>query len=172
MPHLITRQEAINTLEKEIAKGECIACRLVNSQGKYLLHKGARITVLLSEYPRCWGQVMVIANRHITSFGELETEEWNEMSLYLHAATRTIEQVLKPLRCYVAATGAADNQLMTTPHLHFNIIPVYHKTDKPATIFTWEHGLYAGTEAEWKELSENLHKAWKDNLLFLRHGEE
>jgi len=160
MPHLITRQEAVSKIEKEIPQGECLACHILKEQVKYILKKGKYTTTLLSEYPRCWGQVIVITNRHITSFTELKPKEWIEMSNHVLSASKVVEQVLKPLRCYVSATGAYQNMVSTTPHLHFNIVPIYNKTDKPATIFTWANGLYSGTNEEWEELHEKLKKAW------------
>jgi diadenosine tetraphosphate (Ap4A) HIT family hydrolase len=159
MPHIISRQEAISKIEKEIPKGKCLACYLIENSPKYILQEGKHCTVLLSEYPRCWGQVMVIANRHVISFTELMSEEWTEISKYIMSSSKTIEKALKPLRCYVAATGATENMVMTSPHLHFNIIPVYHKTDKPSGIFTWVHGVYSGTAEEWEELYETLKSA-------------
>jgi diadenosine tetraphosphate (Ap4A) HIT family hydrolase len=160
MPHIITRQQAISSIEKEIPEGECIACHLVSKQKKYVLHQGKHTTVILSEYPRCWGQAMVITHRHVTSFTELKPEEWNELSQNTLSAAKAVEQVLKPLRCYIAATGAGENMYSSTPHLHFNITPVYHKTDKPSVIFTWEHGVYAATAEEWTGLYESLKKVW------------
>ncbi len=160
MPQLITRQEAISKIEKEIPRGECLACHILKEQTKHILKKGKYTTTLLSEYPRCWGQVIVIANRHITSFTELKPEEWNELSQHILSATTAIEKALTPLRCYVAATGAHENMVSTTPHLHFNIVPIYNKTDKPATIFTWGKGLYSGTNEEWAALYKNLKTAW------------
>src|SRR4029077_8070456 len=155
MPKLISRQEAISKLEKEIPHGECVVCHIIK-QHNYILHKGKHVTVLLSEYPRCWGQLMVIINRHVTSFSEIKASEWDELTANIKEATICLEKTLKPLRCYVAATGSSDNLLMTSPHIHFNVIPVYHKQDKPATIFTWEHGVYACTDKEFEDLLKNL----------------
>ncbi|HTB06447.1 MAG TPA: HIT domain-containing protein, partial [Bacteroidia bacterium] len=131
MPELISRQQAIAKLEKEIPPGECLLCH-IGKEHNYILHKGKYSTVLLSEYPRCWGQIMVMINRHVISFTELKTDEWTELLTNVQKATLCAEAVLKPFRCYVAATGSADNLLMTTPHIHFNIIPVYNKQDKPS----------------------------------------
>jgi diadenosine tetraphosphate (Ap4A) HIT family hydrolase len=160
MPRLISRQEAISRLEKEIPHGDCVICNLIARKHKYILHKGKHTTVLLSEYPRCWGQVMVILNRHAVSFSKIKSEEWTELSANVQKATVCVESVLKPLRCYVAATGSSENLLMTSPHIHFNIIPVYHKNDKPSTIFTWEQGVYSGTGTEFEGLLEDLKLGW------------
>ena len=160
MPVLISRQQAIAKLEKEIPQGACLLCH-VSKQHNYILHKGKHTTVLLSEYPRCWGQIMVMVNRHVVSFTELHTEEWAELLTNVQKATLCAEAVLKPFRCYVAAIGSADNLLMTTPHIHFNIIPIYNKQDKPSNIFTWEHGVYSGSKEEFEDLLGELNIFWK-----------
>jgi diadenosine tetraphosphate (Ap4A) HIT family hydrolase len=160
MPNHITREEAVSKLEKEISPGECLLCNLVKKHS-YILHKGQHTTVLLSEYPRCWGQIMVIVNRHAISFTELQNDEWNELLTNIQKATFCAEAILKPFRCYVAATGSSDNLLMTSPHIHFNVIPVDSKEEKPSTVFTWEHGLYTGTEKEFIDLLGQLKQEWR-----------
>jgi diadenosine tetraphosphate (Ap4A) HIT family hydrolase len=156
MPYLISREQALAQIEKEIPAGECLICYLAKHRKEYILHRGKHAKTLLSLYPRTWGQIMVLVNRHVISFTELEADEWKEVSEMLLQATRKAESVLKPLRCYVAATGASVHFPMTSPHLHFNIIPVYEETDKPSSIFTWENGLYAARTEEWEALAEAL----------------
>lgn len=161
MPHIISRQEAIRKIKKEIPKGSCLVCTILKKPHEFILYKGKHTAILLSAYPRCWGQVMVIVNRHITSFSKLKESEWKELMHGVQLSTKAVEKVLKPVRCYVAATGAYKNMIMTSPHLHFNIIPVYDKTSKPSEIFTWEQGIYSGTNKEWNDLYKKLKKAMK-----------
>ncbi len=156
MPYVISREEALLQIEKQIPRGECLICHLVEKREEFILHKGIYTTVVLSLYPRTWGQIMVMSDKHITSFNELDTAAWSEMTELLLKATKAAESVLRPLRCYVAATGSLSNYPMTSPHLHFNIIPIYAESDKPSTIFTWEQGISAGSESEWEELYRSL----------------
>ena len=86
--------------------------------------------------------------------------EWSEMNEAIRKTSIVTEKVLKPQRVFVARTGSSDNLLNTCPHIHFNIIPIYDVTQSSSEIFTWENGLYAGDEEEWKTLFVNLSAAF------------
>jgi diadenosine tetraphosphate (Ap4A) HIT family hydrolase len=156
MPKRITRNQALMRLHKEMEEGACIICHLTHNRKDLILHTGIHATALLSRYPRTWGQVMVFVHRHVTTLTGLEPAEWKEVTELVWKASKALESTLKPLRCYVAATGSSVPLPMTSPHFHFNIIPVYDEQDKPSSIFTWEQGLYSGTEEEWEELFRTL----------------
>ncbi|HYG51937.1 MAG TPA: HIT family protein [Flavobacteriales bacterium] len=160
MPFLISRQQAIEKINRTQEEGQCLACLLVDLSPAYTIHKGIYATVVLTEYPRTWGQTMVVLNRHVCSVSETSTAEWQEMTTYIKKTTAILEKTLSPLRCYVAGLGSIENLPMTCPHLHFNILPIYNSNDKPDKIFTWKHGLYDGTEDEWKNLHVQLTQLW------------
>lgn len=163
MPRLISREEAVKSIGHSIPSGECLVCWIQINQSKNLLYKGNWSSVILSAYPRTWGQTMIVLHEHKTTFGELSIEEWSEMSFLLKKSTVGLENVLKPLRCYVASLGSVENLTNTCPHLHFNILPIYSQVDKPSDIFTWKNGLYQATDAEWEELRCLLMKEWNRN---------
>jgi diadenosine tetraphosphate (Ap4A) HIT family hydrolase len=154
MPQVISREQALAEIEKQMPAGNCLICHLIEHRQNYIIHKNQYCTVLLSLYPRTWGQVMVLLNEHKTNFSDVDPGVWLDLSTLLFRATRAVESVLKPLRCYVASTGSTSP--MTSPHLHFNILPVYNESDKPSSIFTWENGLLSGTGQEWEDLFEKL----------------
>jgi len=152
MPFLINRQQAINEINTKLNKDECLVCWLLKSNAKYILNKGKSTTVILSEYPRTWGQTLILLNSHKTNVSEVSKEEWDELTENVRLYTIKIEKKLKPLRCYISSLGATQNLPNTCPHLHFNIIPIYDVANKPSEIFTWKDGVYAAEKAEWDEL--------------------
>ena len=155
MPYIIPRQQAIDKINSALKQGECLACWL-NSNSKYVLFKGKYTTIVLSEYPRTWGQTMVLLNKHTVSITEITKEEWDELTENTRKVAVILEQVLQPLRCYVASLGALENLPNTCPHIHFNVIPIYNAEQKPTDIFSWEQGVVAAGEEEWKELFNRL----------------
>jgi len=160
MPYLIPRQQAIDKLNITLKEGECLGCWLVESKAKYVLHKGKYTTVLLSEYPRTWGQTMVLLNTHKISISDTTKEEWDELTQNLKKVTALLEKTLNPLRNYVASLGSIKNLLNTCPHLHFNVLPIYNDCDKPEDIFTRRNGVYDASEQEWEDLFSKLKQAW------------
>jgi diadenosine tetraphosphate (Ap4A) HIT family hydrolase len=160
MPYIITRQAAMDEISRTITHGECLACWILNSNAKYVLHKGKYITVVLSEYPRTWGQTMILLNSHKESVSEIRQEEWSELMENIRKSTIMLEKTLSPLRCYIASLGSPENLPNTCPHVHFNVLPIYNIEDKPADIFTWKDGLYAADEMEWQDLFGKLKQMW------------
>jgi diadenosine tetraphosphate (Ap4A) HIT family hydrolase len=158
MPYIIPRHEALDSINSTLIKGECLACSILKSKTKYILNCGMYTTVVLSKYPRTWGQIMIILNTHKTSITETTNEEWQELTDFIKKTTFAIEKTLKPLRCYISSLGATENLPNTCPHLHFNIIPIYNSKDKPENIFTWRNGVYNATEMEWENLIGQLEK--------------
>jgi len=156
MPQLITREAALAQIGKEISPGECLVCHLLKKESARVLQREAYATVLLSSYPRFWGQVMLCVNRHVESYSELKDEEWEELSHFSLEYARRLETQLQPVRVYIAALGAPQPLPHTCPHLHVNLLPVYDAQLKPSEALTWTNGLYAGSEEEWQELFQKL----------------
>ena len=156
MPKIISRQQAFDKINSTLKSGECLVCHILNSGSEYILNKGKHTTTVLSEYPRTWGQTMILLNSHKTTVAEITKEEWLELTENTRKVTIALENTLKPLRCYISSLGAVDNLPNTCPHLHFNIIPIYNSKDKPVDIYTWEHGVVSAEEDEWKELVDQL----------------
>lgn len=154
MPRLITRAQALEEIGSWMRPGDCLMCRLFEKQEAYVLEKNEHITVFLSQYPRFWGQVMVAFNRHAEQYSELRAEEWAAASHAMLHYAQQIETLLRPVRVYVCGLGSTQPLLMSCPHLHINIMPVYDPMIKPSEVLTWREGVYAATEEEWKALQE------------------
>ena len=123
---------------------------------KYIITEDEDCLVVLSEFPRFWGHVMVCLKKHKELHNELTEKENALLFGHAHKMAKILEAAFKPSRCYIAALGAEQNLLNTCPHIHINIIPVYDKQLKPSDVFTWENGVYTGTENEWISLQNTL----------------
>jgi diadenosine tetraphosphate (Ap4A) HIT family hydrolase len=161
MPYVISRQQAISEINKLIKPGKCLVCALLGCEETHTIHAGKLTTVVLSGYPRTWGQTMVLLNAHKTVVSEITNEEWQELTDNVRRTAVILETVLKPLRCYIASLGATENLPNTCPHLHFNVLPIYSSADKPSDIFTWQQGVYAAEKMEWIHLLDTLKLAWE-----------
>jgi len=112
---------------------------------------------MLTGFPLSWGHVIVAMNEHTTRFSDASDEVLAEMTALAHRYARRVENVLQPARVFVASLGSDREGLaMTTPHLHYHVVPVREKAARPSEIFTWAHGVYAGTSDEWDVLASQL----------------
>lgn len=156
MPHLISKDEAMASLPTGSA---CFLCEMLESTDN--IFSDDQVSVVLSRYPRFWGQVMVVLNRHITDFRTITDHEWIAMNVHALKAARILEEVLDPVRCHIASIGTERADLpMTSPHLHINVLPIPEEDLRPSEIYTWTHGVYAGTEEEWEALHTAIRSNW------------
>lgn len=162
MPHRISRERVLERLTAE-APSACWMCVLARPEDRALcLAHTDRATVRLSRYPTRWGHVLVIPRAHVERFEALDEDTWLEATKLAHRAARALERVLRPSRCYVASLGTSEPELpMTFPHLHVHVIPVDEPGARPSEVLTWQHGLYDGTDDEWRELHAALVAAWR-----------
>jgi len=161
--HLISRDEAIARIEIERAGAPCLICALRDGKAgpTYALARSERAAVILTRYALRRGHLLVIAAEHATSFTELAPETWEEMSRLAFHAARLLERTLSPLRCYVASLGSPrPDLLMSSPHSHLHVVPLYAVEDKPSTVLRWDTGVVTAEEAEWAELHRALAAAW------------
>ncbi len=161
MPKRIERDVAVTRAVAERPEGSCLVCAILAGEAgpTWVVHEGEHVRVVLSRYPRNWGQAMVLLRRHVTSFSALDPMEWAEAT---EAARRTavqMEKVLDPVRCFVSCLGTAHSDLpMSSPHMHLHVDPVYDADQRPRTTFTLEFGVMEGEPHEWEELRAAL--AW------------
>ena len=158
MPELVSKILAIERLKQEGEAGKCLMCKL-NQNNDFVIFEDEHTTVFLSAYPRFWGHTIVSLKRHVECFSDLNEEEYRFLFENSRKVAIAIEKALKPLRTYIASVGATENKLNTCPHIHVNVLPIYENDIKPSQVFTWENGIYKGTEVEWGHLKTVLKSA-------------
>ena len=157
MPRRLSKDEALDRLASDMPVGACPMCTLLERSSTRFLERGGRVSALLTGFPLAWGHVLVVMHGHTTRFADLDDEVHAEMSAMAHRFARRVEVSLAPARVYVASLGSDREGLaMTTPHLHYHVVPVQERAARPAEVFTWERGIWDGTPAEWDALAEKL----------------
>lgn len=117
--------------------------------------------VVVPRYGVRWGHLLVALRPHITRLSQLPRPAWLNACELAYEAACAAEQVLSPLRCYVASLGTPRDDLpMTSPHLHLHVVPIYELDDRPGEVLTWRHGVVTGSDEERAELRDALLAAW------------
>lgn len=160
MPTRIDRADAVAQID--LPSGKCLACELLAGRfGEPLIvFSTETVVALLPRQGTVWGQVLVLPRAHLTTFESTPVGLWLAMSEVSHRVARALERVFKPARCYVASLGTAREDVpMSSPHLHFHVMPVMDPDARPRQILTWSNGVVVGTEAELASLREQLSAA-------------
>ena len=172
MPTLISRSEALERIECEGGKPACLMCAVKDREvgPVHAVYEDDEMLVMLPRYVRRWGHIMVMPREHVVSYMDVDPKLWTRASILAHKAARIIEKVQRPIRCYLASTGSSAGEItQSSMHLHIHIIPLYESDDRPSDIFSWQKGIYVGSEREWHELRIQYVEAWNaDDATFGR----
>jgi diadenosine tetraphosphate (Ap4A) HIT family hydrolase len=163
MPTLIPRDEALRRIVAEGGNPPCLMCAIVERRvgDVHAIHEDDEILVMLPRYVRRWGHVLVVPKPHVTTFSAVDPALWARTGRVALEAARTVERVLRPLRCYMASTGStAGERTQTSMHLHVHVIPLGDPDDKPSDVFSWADGVLVGEPDEWRALQRRYREAW------------
>jgi diadenosine tetraphosphate (Ap4A) HIT family hydrolase len=158
MPERITKEEALARVAAAVPPGTCAVCHVVATEAP-LAARGAAV-LTFNRFPLRWGHLLVAPRRHVTSFLDLGDAEHADAAALSLAAARAVEQAISPARVYVASLGAAQDGLpMTSPHLHWHVVPVASPDDRPSEVLTWSAGVLAASTQEWSALHDEMARA-------------
>lgn len=163
MPTLIPRAEALARIRAEGGEPACLMCAIARREvGElYAVHEDDDVIVFLPRYVRCWGHVCIMPRAHVTSYASVSPTLWGKVSLAGHLAARMVESLDRPRRCYLASTGSSAGELtQSSMHLHLHVIPVHDPEDRPASVFSWQDGVYVAADDEWRALQARYREAW------------
>ena len=163
MPTLIPRSEALARIRTEGGDPECLMCAIAKGRvgPLHAVHEDDDVIVFLPRYVRCWGHLCIMPREHVTSYGAASIRLWAEVSIVGHRVARMVEALERPRRCYLASTGSSAGELtQSSRHLHLHVIPVHDSEDRPATVFSWQEGVYVAEDDEWIALRDRYRAAW------------
>lgn len=151
MPELLKREEAIAAVLALVPPGACSMCWVLEHERPLASNDAAVMT--LNAFPLRWGHILVTLRRHVTAFSHISEDEHALATKLVHDAARRIEATLAPPRVFTASLGCSIEGLrVTTPHLHWHVVPIADEDERPVDVFTWQHGILRGSGAEWAEL--------------------
>ena len=164
----IDKQEALARAAAERARlsqnhGGCVMCAL--AAGFYedveVLGRTEHAIAVLDRFAARRGHVVVVLRRHVESIADLSWEEWQGVQKLTFEATRALQKALSPRRIFVASLGAATARVNSFPHHHVHVIPLDADGDeeRPARVFSWEHGVFVYDDREARELGDRIREA-------------
>lgn len=163
MPTLISRAEALARIRAEGGEPACLMCAIARGEvgALHAVHEDDDVLVFLPRYVRCWGHLCIMPRAHVTSYESVSPTLWSKVSLAGHLAARMVESLERPRRCYLASTGSSAGELtQSSMHLHLHVIPVHDPEDRPASVFSWQEGVYVAEDDEWRALQARYRDAW------------
>jgi diadenosine tetraphosphate (Ap4A) HIT family hydrolase len=129
-----------------------------------ILASNAAAVAVLDRFASRRGHVLVVLRRHEES--QLDWEEYVGVQRLAWEASHALGRVLGPRRVYVAALGSKEQRTTSFPHHHVHVVPLADggEPDRPARVFTWEHGVYLYEPGEAAVLAEALRSDWPSEV--------
>jgi histidine triad (HIT) family protein len=130
-----------------VRSATCIPCELAR-EGLPLV-ASERAVAVLDRYACRPGHVLVVLRRHVESIATLEWSEYAELQQLAWRVARGLDRLFAPRRIFIAALGSAEPLAISFPHVHLHVVPLSDggEADRPASVFTWSHGVYVFEDA-------------------------
>jgi len=110
--------------------GECLFCSIAQTdtddEKKRVLYRGKYHYVIINAYPYSNGHVMVVCNRHIEHFGDLDAEESAELTRLISRCEKALLGTYNPGGINVGANLGRSAGAGIAGHLHVHLVPRWH----------------------------------------------
>ncbi len=158
MPNKVSREVAIKRLKLERPHPDrCLICNLLQpEESKLVLTESDYLLAFLSKYPRYWGHAIVAPKGHFTEFNEIPKDVYAACFDLAREIAIKQEQSLNPVNIYISSIGSDQDVLNSCSHFHIHVLPIYDMGIKPSEVFSWQDGVFEGTEKEWLSLHKSL----------------
>jgi ATP adenylyltransferase len=110
-------------------RNECLFCELAGSsedREHFILERGEHCYIIINRYPYTTGHVMVVCNRHVEKFGDLEAGESAEMMAMMARCEDALNQAYGPDGINVGANLGRSAGAGIVGHLHVHLVPRWH----------------------------------------------
>jgi ATP adenylyltransferase len=111
------------------ARNQCLFCELAgatNDRDHYILERGEHCYIIINRYPYTTGHVMVVCNRHVEKFGDLDAAESSEMMEMMARCENALAQAYDPDGINVGANLGRSAGAGIVGHLHVHLVPRWH----------------------------------------------
>ena len=141
----------------------CAICAMADGHPDDLefLADNAFAAVVLARFALRRGHLLVVLKRHVESLPAVHWEEYVAVQRLAWEAAQAMQQVLHPVRIFVAALGTTAKLPNSFAHHHVHVIPIEHGTEqRPAQVLSWESGVYLYEQGEAEMLAAELRACW------------
>ena len=105
----------------------CLFCGISgdssDEKGNLVLERGEKWYTIINRYPYTTGHVMVVCNRHVEGFGELDEAERAELPGLLAKAELALRKAYNPDGINVGANLGQSAGAGIVGHLHVHLVP-------------------------------------------------
>lgn len=116
-------------LKEEKTDATCLFCAMVadgDDEKNRIIHRGAHCFIVVNAYPYSNGHVMIVCNRHVEHFKDLDEAESRELMDLVRRGEAAILSAYKPGGINVGANLGRSAGAGILGHLHVHLVPRWH----------------------------------------------
>jgi ATP adenylyltransferase len=109
--------------------GGCLFCSVLGNeedQKNRVLYRGKYHYVIINAFPYSSGHVMVVCNRHVEHFSDLDRDESVELAELVARCEKALLDAYKPGGINVGANLGRSAGAGIVGHLHVHLVPRWH----------------------------------------------
>ncbi len=141
----------------------CLFCRVRDAhdddERNLVLWRGERWYTIINRYPYTTGHVMVVCNRHVEGFADLDADERRELVDALAAAERAVRAAYRPDGMNVGANLGRSAGAGIVGHLHVHVVPRWNGDTNFMSTVGEARVVSEALEQSWQRIREALSKA-------------
>jgi len=108
---------------------DCLFCTIGGARddrANFVLERAGHWYLIINRFPYTTGHLMVVCNRHVESFSELDGDEGAEFSRLLARGERAVQEAYRPDGINVGANLGRSAGAGIVGHLHVHVVPRWH----------------------------------------------
>jgi len=94
-----------------------------DDEGNLVMERGKKWYIIINRYPYTTGHIMIVCNRHVSNFGELDEDEQGELTGMIARAESALQSAYKPDGINVGANLGRSAGAGIVGHLHVHLVP-------------------------------------------------
>lgn len=99
------------------------ARRAKDDDRNLIVWRGEYCFVIMNRFPYNSGHLLIVPNREITRFQDLQAEEWTEILAAVQRSMRALDRIMKPHGYNFGANAGRVSGAGIDDHLHFHVVP-------------------------------------------------
>jgi len=107
----------------------CLFCELEeegDDDKNMIIERASRWYIIINKFPYTTGHIMVVCNRHVEGFSDLDDEENAEMTRMMARSERALDKAYQPQGINVGVNMRRSAGAGIVGHLHIHLVPRWH----------------------------------------------
>lgn len=142
--------------------GECVFCAALTQKEdrkNLVLHRADKAFIILNKYPYNNGHLMIVPNRHIADFAQLEDEELLAIAQLSRSAVKALTEAYKPEGFNLGMNLGQSAGAGIKDHLHLHVLPRWGGDTNFLPVIAETKSMHQHLEGSYDQLKPWMEKA-------------